>query len=287
MTKRTVEENDSDEKIITFYKETIKQTFLVWLKVEPNNTKETLKLIDEFLTNGKLKSLETFDNVIYEEAAKRLYKDGQIPLEIKKLTKCKLPRIIELLSNAPKHIIDQMIDSHNKKKDNETIVEYGKQKIIEYLIVNELLDMQPMNLTKPNLENLKEILEYQQIFEMKVEIIVKDKFEEIKKKAESEIKTLFILNENKKDNFEFPDYLSKIITNVRGKIPSKSKEQWLFIETAIEITLNIIKQDKIKVKVKPKVGRPKKRQEEEEQARSANFMEKFVNFRAKNELDIE
>ena len=116
---------------------------------------------------------------------------------------------------------------------------------------------------------------------MKVEIIVKDKFDE------SGIKTLFILNENKKDNFEFPDYLSKIITNVRGKIPSKSKEQWLFIETAIEITLNIIKQDKIKVKVKPKVGRPKKRQEEEEQTRSANFMEKFVNFRAKNELDIE
>ena len=76
MTKRTVEENDSDEKIITFYKETIKQTFLVWLKVEPNNTKETLKLIDEFLTNGNLKSLETFDNIIYEEAAKLLYKDG-------------------------------------------------------------------------------------------------------------------------------------------------------------------------------------------------------------------
>ena len=86
MTKRSVEENDSDEKIITFYKETIKQTFLVWLKVEPNNTKETLILIDEFLTNGNLKSLETFDNIIYEEAAKRLYKDGQIPLEIKKLT---------------------------------------------------------------------------------------------------------------------------------------------------------------------------------------------------------
>jgi hypothetical protein len=50
--------------------------------------------------------------------------------------------------------------------------------------------------------------------------------------------------------------------------------------------LNIIKQDKIKVKVKPKVGRPKKRQEEE-QTSSANFMEKFVNYRAKNELGIE
>ena len=107
-----------------------------------------------------------------------------------------------------------------------------------------------------------------------------------KKKVENEIKTLFILNENKKDNFEFPNYLSKIITNVRGKIPSNSKDQWLFIETAIEITLNIIKQDKIKIKVKPKVGRPKKRQEEE-QTSSANFMEKLVNYRAKNELDIE
>ena len=40
--------------------------------------------------------------------------------------------------------------------------------------------MQPINLIKPNLENLKEILEYQQIFEMKVEIIVKDKFEKKK-----------------------------------------------------------------------------------------------------------
>jgi len=84
--------------------------------VEPNNTKEILKLIDEFISNGNLKSLETFDDIIYGEATKRVYKDGHIPLEIKKLTKCKLPRIIELLSNAPKHIIEQMINSYNKKK---------------------------------------------------------------------------------------------------------------------------------------------------------------------------
>lgn len=97
-------------------------------------------------SNGNLKDIEIFDNIIYEEAAKRLYRNEQIPIEIKRLTKCKLPRIIELLSNAPKHIIEQMIDSHNKLKEKEPIIEYGKQKK-EYLLKKELLEIQPYNIS--------------------------------------------------------------------------------------------------------------------------------------------
>ena len=41
-----------------------------------------------------------------------------------------MPRINELISNDPKHIIEQMIDSHNKLKEKEPIIKYEKQKII-------------------------------------------------------------------------------------------------------------------------------------------------------------
>ena len=264
MTKKAVEDNmgNTNERLTKFYKEAVKQTFKVWLKVEPNNTQNILKLIDEFLTNGNLKDIEIFDKIIYEEAAKRLYRNEEIPIEVKRLTKCKLPRIIELISNAPKHIIEQMIDSHNKLEEKKPIIEYGKQKIIEYLLTKELLDIQPFNLIKPNIEDLKELIEYQQIFEMKTEIIVLDKYDTIIKKGENEVKALFLLNEKKTENYEYPNELAKAIQLVRERIPKLNKEQWIIIETAIEILLNIYNKKDIENKIKRKVGRPKKKQKQ-------------------------
>ena len=49
------------------------------LKVEKNNTNEVLELINDLLLKGELKSLQTFDNIIYLEAAKRLYRNSNIP----------------------------------------------------------------------------------------------------------------------------------------------------------------------------------------------------------------
>lgn len=50
MTKKSIEDSmgNTNERITKFYKEAVKQTFKVWLKVELNNTQNIFKLIDEF-----------------------------------------------------------------------------------------------------------------------------------------------------------------------------------------------------------------------------------------------
>ena len=65
-----------------FIKKTIKEAFKVWIKVEKNNTTEILKLINEVLLENKIIKLETFEKTIYIEAAKRLYRNSDIPNNI-------------------------------------------------------------------------------------------------------------------------------------------------------------------------------------------------------------
>ena len=59
--------------------------------------------------------METLEKTIYIEAAKILFRNSDNPNNIVRLAKLKLPRIIEIISNAPKHIIDQMIENYKKK----------------------------------------------------------------------------------------------------------------------------------------------------------------------------
>jgi len=73
------------------------------------------------------------------------------------LAKLKLPRVIEQLSNTPKHIIDQAIkDKLNKDKE---IKEYAKTKIYEYYLVNSIINVKPLNIMKRSIEQITELLE--------------------------------------------------------------------------------------------------------------------------------
>ena len=65
------------------------------------------EMIDDFISKNILHSQEEFNKAIYTEAAIRLFKNGNPPENVTKLAKLKLPRLIELLSNAPHHIIEQ------------------------------------------------------------------------------------------------------------------------------------------------------------------------------------
>ena len=74
---------------------------------------------------------------------------------------------------------------------------------------------------------------------MKTEIIVLDKYYSMIKKGENELKALFLLNEIKTENYEYSNELDKAIRKIRETILKLSKEQWIIIETEIEILLNI------------------------------------------------
>ena len=258
-----------------FIKKAIKETFKVWIKVEKNNTTEILKLIDEVISKDKIIELERFEKIIYIEAAKRLFRNNNPPGNIAKLAKINHPRLIELLSNAPKHIIDQMIDTQNKNQTEDEPNKFAREKIAQYYLLNKIINMQPFNLQKPNKDDIKEILEYQLVQDLKIDIIVKEAYDEIKDKTEKMTKQIINMNKNKNEEYIYPDEFNKIIKNIKQNIGNKSKEQWAIFETAIEKITKLIRDGKYKDKHIRRVGRPKIKKNEDIN-REAKFMERFL-----------
>ena len=169
----------ADNDMINFYIEAMKNIFKTWLKVEPNNTEKIKQYIDELLTNNTLKSIDEFEEEIYNQAAIRLHRNKTIPEKVKNLSKANMPRLLELTSNAPQHLIEEVIrqkiiDSEDIQE--ETIGKMVHEQILGYITINQTLECEIPKIEKPNQENIKDILEYQQLYDLKIEIIVDKKF---------------------------------------------------------------------------------------------------------------
>lgn len=246
--------------------------------MEPNLTTKIKELIEDCINNNKIHTIKEFENEVYKEAAVRLFRNNRVPENIYKLSKLKLPRLIELLSNAPIHIIEQLIESNNKKNINENEIKYGKEKIISYIIVEKIIDIKEFDLEKPNKEDLNEVLEYQQMFDLKIEIMVEKLMHETKIKADNYIDNILEINKNKKENEEikWPEGIKKTIKYVKDNIGNKSKEKWEILEASIEKAINLLKRNIIADKNKKKVGRPKQYKKNDNNY-SALFMENFLN----------
>ena len=91
----------ADEDMINFYIEAMKNIFKTWLKVEPNNTEKIKQYIDELLTNNTLKSIDEFEEEIYNQAAIRLYRNKTIPEKVKNLSKANIPKINRINFQSP------------------------------------------------------------------------------------------------------------------------------------------------------------------------------------------
>ena len=89
-----------------FLIEAAQKAFLHWTEVEQNHDQPVINQIKNFLQNKKTIPISQWNHLIKEEAIKRLFKNTSIPDEIKNLKNLKHPRLIEALSNAPKHIIE-------------------------------------------------------------------------------------------------------------------------------------------------------------------------------------
>ena len=119
----------------------MKKIFQVWITVEPNNTEIIKNIIDGLLNGNIMPTLEKCESCIYKEEGRRLFKQDTNE-EGTRLAKLKLPRLIELASNAPKHILEQVLANvKNKQQDVnqfETTKEYGLKKIIAYVGIKEM-----------------------------------------------------------------------------------------------------------------------------------------------------
>ena len=120
------EEKISSPKHLEFFREACKTAFKLWLSKESNNTEPVKDLIYDFLSNNKFHKLSEFENKIYKEAAIRLYRNQITPEHASKLAKAKLPRILEIASNAPTHFIEGIIKNTLLKKDKIASIDIKK-----------------------------------------------------------------------------------------------------------------------------------------------------------------
>ena len=255
----------NDEEMIEFMKESIKQAFKTWIKYEPNNTLQIKEYINDLLSSNKLHTLEEFEHYIYDEAATRLFRDKIIPNKIKNLAKMKLPMIIELASNNYEHLIKDTISQKISRKAF-TIEEIKKllfKPIMKYIGVFKSGDIETPNIQKPNEENINELLEFQQLYDLNIDIIFEKIKDESIKITDELIEEIIISNKNTdKDNIIIPTKLQTYINKVRNNIPNLSKERAYMSEAILEKISSDYNTTYVNDK-KRKPGRPKKIKEEE------------------------
>ena len=128
------------------------------------NTERIKQYIDELLSKNTLKSINKFEEEIYNQEVILLYKNKIIPEKAKNLSKSNMPRLLELTSNAPEHLIEEVIKQ--KIIDSEDIEEeaIGKiiyEQILGYITIYQILECETPKIEKPNKENIKNVIEYQ------------------------------------------------------------------------------------------------------------------------------
>ena len=131
---------------------------------------------------------------------------------------------------------------------------------MQYLLVHTIINKnyQTPKIDKPNPEDLTQILEYEQIYDLKMEIILDKELENTEVQTKEIIKEAIETNKQQsKEEPIIPQNLQSIIEKVKTTLPTKGKQYWTMIEILIEKSIsrhitNIYKKDK------KKPGRPKK-----------------------------
>ena len=247
---------------LSFFRESCKIAFRLWLQKEPNNTTPVKDLIEDFLSNNNFHELEEYEKIIYKESAKRLFRNQQLPNYAENLAKSKLPRTLEISSNAPIHFIEGIIKTYilnRKEPDIQEIKKNISLTISQYILIQKMGAFAIKDLDPPDENDLKQLIEYQQIFDLKIDLELAKHKEEIINITEKQITE--IIETNKKNISDIPiipNQLQTIITQVRTGIPHCDKDKWYTIECLLDkFEQTTYREIKLKTKEK-KLGRPKK-----------------------------
>lgn len=230
----------NDKDMEEFMKEACKKAFLLWTKeiAEPNNTTPIKNLINDLLSHNTFHTHSEYEDCIYREVAKRLYKNKTLPQDIINIAKLKLPMLIEISSNNTEHLIIAAITQHLlKKKDEKIFINTVKVPILKYITLTERGGEEISTLEKPDPENLKDILEYHQLYELQVDIKLSNHKDTIIQKTGEILEEIINTNKTKKNTEPIlPEKLKTLLENVKNGIPkiSTDKEKAKLMETILE-----------------------------------------------------
>ena len=252
-------EFNNNDDYIQFLYEASKKAIITWNKVEENNTDEIKKLMNDYLEGNRFIPIEEWENTIYKEAIKRLFRNDKIPETIISKEKLKAPNIINLISNAPKHIIEEFLKKIKRKREENFGMSRIVYKIImKYIILMKISIKNIKEINEPDINDKKSLIEYKQIENLAIYVSVLQITDNNEEKVKDIIDKLIRENKNKKiEELKITNEITQLINDTRNKIMKVDKKEINLLELALEKIDIIIDESSKKEKVK-KRGRPKK-----------------------------
>ena len=92
-----------------------------WKNAEPNLNNNILNNIEQTI-KGEIPKTKKWNKDVQEQAFTRLFRNNIIPEIKEKISSLKMPQIINLLSNAPIHILEGIIKNNNNRNTKHYIV---------------------------------------------------------------------------------------------------------------------------------------------------------------------
>ena len=102
------------------------------------------------------------------KAIKRLFKNNIIPQINDKIKDLKLPKIINLMSNAPKYILEGIIKNNTNRLNNEDVKKLINNQLLPYIINKNTEEAEIEKIQTQNKEDADEIIEYQTIYSISI-----------------------------------------------------------------------------------------------------------------------
>ena len=252
-------ENNQTELVEYIHNALIK-ALAEWKNAEPNLNNTILTNIEQTI-NGEIPETKKWNKDVQEQAFTRLFRNNIIPEIKEKISSLKMPQIINLLSNAPTHILEGIIKNNTNRLNNEEIVKQIKNQLLPYIIIKNMENIEIPTLKRPNKEEVDEIIEYQTLYSISISNMANKKINENTEETDKMIEEkIYNYTQDIQGNIILNKDIYKIINDIRFKIYEMDKEQWNYYEDLIEEVhkcLNV--KNAAKKKEKNKVGRPPKR----------------------------
>ena len=162
-----------------------------------------------------------------------------------------------------------------KKQQNNEYEKNIEKHLLNYLIIEKTMEIPEIDLPKPQSNDLKELIEYQDIYQFYIQKITTSKYQQAYDEATN--LTNIILHDNypdKKDISIKAEYLNRI-NIIRGNIINGNKNLLIQWEEILEFTNHKFIESNYKQDMKRKPGRPKtnKSIKEDNQMMIENFFQ--------------
>ena len=228
------------------------KAIITWNKVEENNTDEIKKLMNDYLEGNRFIPIEEWENTIYKEAIKRLFRNDKSPDTIISKEKFKAPNIINLISNAPKHIIEEFLKKIKRKREENFEMSRIVYKIImKYIILMKISLKNIKDINEPDINDKKSLIEYKQIENLAIYVTVLQITDNNEEKVKDIIDKLIRENKNKKiEELKITNEITQLINDTRNKIMKVYKKDINLLELPLEKIDIIIDESSKKEKVK-------------------------------------